>query len=224
MLGRSAATETTSARLVAGRQPNWLTDWTNGTTGVRSDWLVREKMVRLVDDNNAALRLTVAYISLSRFLACIPFRFLSPSISPLRLCFRHCHHRATLDATSRCFASKTISATILRGLDNSRSGNAIVAALSPASLLGPFYESDIRRSLVCGMMEFAPGSCRRTSLRIYLHGENRGIPDARGARNRLLSKLGQCRFGDGKLNDKSMARAGFPKSTFWHISVLFSRR
>lgn len=83
------------------------------------------------------------------------------------------------------------------------------------------------RSLVCGVMEFAPGSCCRTSLHTYLHGrngENRGIPDARGARNRLLSKLGQCRFGDGKLNDKSMIRAGFPKSTFCHISVLFSRR
>lgn len=169
-------------------------------------------MVRIVDNNNAALRLAVAYISLSRFPSHVsPFAFFLPLSLPCNGVFAIV---ATLVSTSRCFASKTISATILRGLDNSRSGNAIVAALSPASLLGPFHEFDIRRSLVCGVMEFAPGSCRRTSLHTYLHGENRGIPDARGARNRLLSKLGQCRFGDGKLNDKSMARAGFPKSTF----------
>lgn len=64
------------------------------------------------------------------------------------------------------------------------------------------------------MTKFAPGSCRRTSL--HIHATKTEGFRTKGARNRLLSKLGQCRFDDGKLNDKSMARAGF-RLTYKHF-------
>lgn len=150
-------------------------------------------------------------LSFSSHVALLGSSLGSPFTFPPFLClslataFRHCHRRTTLDAASHCFASKTISATILRGLDNSRSGNAIVAALLLAPFLGPLHDPTyVEASSLLRGDEVRP---RKLSSDVVTHlrGENGGF-QMRGARNRLLSKLGQCRFGDGKLNNKSIAR------------------
>lgn len=108
-------------------------------------------MVTRHEDNNAPLRPTAVQICLSPSLSlvssrssapllssarCPPRMPLSFSLSRARPRFRHCHRQRhpKLAASRCCCAPKTISATILRGFDNSRSGNAIVTALSPYTL------------------------------------------------------------------------------------------